>query len=210
MSKIKDQKIGEIDVEKKCCSKCKQLFPATNKFFYKEKRGYYGLRSECKKCRAGYDKFRRENNEEKIKNKQCEWYLKNKERIIKEKLEYQKKNKEHIKEINKKYTQTKRCKELRKGYYRKYYLNNKHEYLSRNAKRRQLIFNQTDPNGNKEKINNIYKKCKNLNKKAGEVMYHVDHIIPLSKGGLHNENNLQILFWKDNLKKGNKMEKSNE
>ena len=35
--------------------------------------------------------------------------------------------------------------------------------------------------------------------------YHVDHIIPLNKGGLHHQNNLQILSAQDNLKKQDKI-----
>lgn len=34
--------------------------------------------------------------------------------------------------------------------------------------------------------------------------YHVDHIIPLSKGGTHHEGNLQILTEQDNKRKYNK------
>ena len=34
--------------------------------------------------------------------------------------------------------------------------------------------------------------------------YHVDHIIPLSKDGIHHEDNLQIVLGTDNLSKGNR------
>jgi len=37
------------------------------------------------------------------------------------------------------------------------------------------------------------------------IQHHVDHIIPLSKGGLHHPDNLQILTAEENLKKGAKL-----
>lgn len=50
---------------------------------------------------------------------------------------------------------------------------------------------------NKELIRQFY-----FNRPEG---YHVDHIIPLSKGGLHHQDNLQYLTETDNLRKGNKL-----
>ena len=35
--------------------------------------------------------------------------------------------------------------------------------------------------------------------------YEVDHIIPISKGGLHHEDNLQYLTISENRRKGNRM-----
>ena len=52
-------------------------------------------------------------------------------------------------------------------------------------------------NADEVKIKLIYKECP-----SG---YEVDHIIPLSKGGLHNEYNLCYLTSIDNSKKGSKM-----
>ena len=40
------------------------------------------------------------------------------------------------------------------------------------------------------------------NKIGIQGYYHVDHIIPLCKGGLHHENNLQILTAHQNQSKG--------
>lgn len=47
----------------------------------------------------------------------------------------------------------------------------------------------------------LYATARLLTKITGEP-YHVDHIIPLAKGGLHHPNNLQVLRGVDNLKKG--------
>lgn len=56
----------------------------------------------------------------------------------------------------------------------------------------------------KQEIKNIYEKCREISKNTG-IKHHVDHIIPVSKGGLHHPNNLQILTAKENLEKGAKL-----
>jgi 5-methylcytosine-specific restriction endonuclease McrA len=49
----------------------------------------------------------------------------------------------------------------------------------------------------------LYSKARALTELTGEA-YHVDHIKPLSKGGPHHPDNLQILLGRDNLSKGAK------
>jgi 5-methylcytosine-specific restriction endonuclease McrA len=53
-------------------------------------------------------------------------------------------------------------------------------------------------------IQEIYIKCKNISKSTG-IPHQVDHIIPISKGGLHHPSNLQILTKFENLSKGAKI-----
>ena len=57
----------------------------------------------------------------------------------------------------------------------------------------------------KELINNLYQEKNRLNAMAGFIKFHVDHIQPLSKGGLHEFNILRIITANENLKKGLKM-----
>jgi 5-methylcytosine-specific restriction endonuclease McrA len=76
----------------------------------------------------------------------------------------------------------------------------------RAAKRRALIKNQT-PNLSEDEIKlifTIYENCIKINQETG-IPHEVDHIIPISKGGIHHPNNLQILTMKENRKKGNKL-----
>ena len=52
-----------------------------------------------------------------------------------------------------------------------------------------------------DRIYRIYAESQFLTEVTG-IKHHVDHIIPLSKGGMHHPDNLQILTATENLKKG--------
>ena len=52
------------------------------------------------------------------------------------------------------------------------------------------------PDANLEKINEIYRNC--------PPGHEVDHIVPLSRGGKHHEDNLQYLTVTENRSKGNR------
>lgn len=54
-----------------------------------------------------------------------------------------------------------------------------------------------DPLANKDKIREIYLAC--------PEGFEVDHIVPLSKGGKHHEDNLQYLTIAENRRKNNRM-----
>ena len=49
----------------------------------------------------------------------------------------------------------------------------------------------------------FYAEARRLSRETG-ILHHVDHIIPLSKGGLHCQTNLQVLTATENIKKGNR------
>ncbi len=80
-----------------------------------------------------------------------------------------------------------------------HYVNNKADYLARNANRKALKIKATPSWANLNKIREIYRTC--------PENYHVDHIIPL-KGelvcGLHVEYNLRHLPALENMQKHNK------
>lgn len=65
------------------------------------------------------------------------------------------------------------------------------------SKYRAKQYRTIDPTADKQKIKEIYENC--------PEGYEVDHIILLSKGGRHHEDNLQYLPWRENRSKGNKL-----
>lgn len=85
------------------------------------------------------------------------------------------------------------------GPYRTRSLTNAKTYRYRSRKRR-----VADPTADKSKIRAIYEESARLTRETG-IVHHVDHIVPLSKGGLHHQDNLQVLTWLENVKKGNKL-----
>ena len=57
----------------------------------------------------------------------------------------------------------------------------------------------------KERDNYTCKKCGNSIYNEPNLLLEIDHIVPVSKGGKTQENNLQVLCWKCNREKSNKI-----
>lgn len=62
----------------------------------------------------------------------------------------------------------------------------------------------------KKRDNYTCKKCGNSTEKEKNLLLEIDHIKPLSKGGITSEDNLQTLCWKCNRTKGAKYDESKE
>jgi len=63
-------------VETKVCTKCDEEKPATTEYFVKGERYLHGVSSRCKSC----DKIYREQNKERISEKQKQWFQENNHR----------------------------------------------------------------------------------------------------------------------------------
>lgn len=85
-------------------------------------------------------------------------------------------------------------------------------YLSENIKFRQSVAGQRAllTSSLRKKIllrdNYTCKKCGNSASKEPNLLLEIDHIIPLAKGGMTSEDNLQVLCWRCNRSKGAKIE----
>ena len=154
-------------------------------YFYKDKSTKTGHKPRCKMCEKLYiDKEKRRAYEKIYRtNNLLKRYL-----IVKKSMT---KNKEHHKQKRIEYLQTEQGKISYKKYTQKRY-----------ALKKALIVEDIN-------IKAIYAdaqgKCFYCHKNITFDEIHIDHFIPVSKGGQHIKSNLRISCKKCNLSKGNKM-----
>lgn len=164
----------------KQCSKC--LIEKEASFFSPDRRTSIGLQSKCKSCFAEMVKQKRLENPEKHREAVKQSVLKNYSKVLTRNNEYRKNNPDKVKEWK-----------------RNDRTNNKIRILADNAKRRSLF-----PSVVNSDVLSVYALRDFYTSMSLGDCFHVDHIQPLSKGGLHIVANLQVIPAIDNLRKGNK------
>ena len=186
----------------------------TSKEYMKE---YYQKNKEKIKAQS---KAYIKNNKERVEEIRVAYYQKNKELINAKNKKYYEKNKEHAIATSKKYY--KANKEKQRALAKEYYVNNKEKAIACRkawreankdkisahvANRRALKFRATIRLTELDKfvIEECYKIMQIRTTKMG-FAWHVDHIKPLSKGGLHKPTNLQVVPATWNLQKKNNNE----
>ena len=210
----------------KKCTKCGEWLVACKVNFRKNKSGKYGLRSECKKCGAEYEKQYREENKDKIK----QYYKKNKDKLAERNKQYREENKDYYAEYQKKYW--KKYREENKDYYEEYhkqwYEANKDkraEYKKQwyatpqgqivtfnNGCRRRLREQNQGDGINKEQWLECMKFFEFRCAYSGEYIggnnkrniRSIDHIKPLNRGGKHEIWNLVPMYKPYNSSKNDK------
>lgn len=135
------------------------------------------------------DRVRRSRDD--VKAVAAKRYQDNKVEISRRAAERRKNNKTEILEREAKYREKNPGMSARHA--AKYYRRNKEKVYALTAKHRALKINQTPTGADLKIIQLYYAVCSETNEILGGVFFHVDHIQPLSKGGLHHEDNLQIL-----------------
>jgi len=95
---------------------------------------------------------------------------------------------------------------------KEWYQKNKDYYKQAGAQRERGLTEQYKllTQDEKNRVDKIYQEAYKLNEKHGPKSFHVDHIMPISKGGKHHPDNLQILSAEDNLRKGRKFDNKND
>lgn len=175
----------------KHCNTCNQTKQTSE--FSKRKASPDGLSAKCKQCDSAAKRQWREKNKDKYQEYNKEYHQRNKEKVNSRSAAWRQENPERAK------------RNVREWHRRNPEIANAHSRLYRHEKRHPRRFWQCDEH--RKEVERIYEEKLKLNREAGGVAYHVDHIVPL-KGqtvcGLHVPWNLQIVPAKENMSKGNR------
>ena len=180
----------------KTCSKCGATLPATAEHFYRNGRGPDGLRSECKECTKAY------RNRPDVRKRARE-YMREYMREYSQREEYKQKKREYMRQ----YLQDPEVREQRCEYGRKWYRANRDRVqanvLRYQARKRKATGDYTPEDiqliGDRQGWRCWYcqEDCKDN--------YHIEHRVPISRGGSNDPSNIVISCPTCNLSKRDKL-----
>ena len=181
----------------KKCSKCHRVLPATNEFFAKYKRSKDGLQGYCKDCQKAY------NHSPQGKASQKKYYKTHKEEKLADQKEYDNNHKEEIAARQKDYSET--HKEEKAANYKVYRQTPKGKAANKNVRHRRRQLEKKGKGFNIEQQNEMLQffdyKCPYKGIPLTDNNIHLDHIVPLSKGGEHEVWNMIPCHCSANLSK---------
>jgi hypothetical protein len=192
----------------KTCTKCRDIKPLDA--FSSNNKAKDKKHSWCRACVNTQRAIRKEF----YAIRQAEWTKENREQINAAKRSYQATphGKQLKREADIRYvTLHKDSVALRKKLYgaahpekrRASYQRHKESYVRRYYERKYKIETLTPLDANRDIITGAYVRAKELTDITG-VKHEVDHIVPISLGGLHHQDNLQVMPWLANREKGNR------
>lgn len=215
----------------KTCTKCGKEYSATTEYWYREKRGKYGLRAQCKPCVAVQDAQpervakRREYatsehgkrvkqecdaayraaNREAIAEKKRLYSVKHSAEIVARVTEWRRNNPEKLSEHRRRYHAKHRDKVNAKGRrWRQRFPEKERAKAQRRRAREANAPGQHSARDIRVQFKSQHGKCWWCDKPLGDS-YHVDHRVPLNRGGSNAASNLCIACADCNLAKGAKM-----
>ena len=213
------QKAAQISATKKKCFEAKKdQYLATKKVYYENNKAEIAAKSAVYRAenrdyilakKAEY----RDKNREKLREDQKAFYEANKTRRLAEAKAYVERNKDKVKDRRKDYhrrNSEKACARAQAWYKTNidrvklraaaYYKANPEVFHNSRVKRRSLVKGQSLSAG---LVDLLLKEqgCRCAGCSSELTEFHLDHVMPLSLGGAHEDNNIQLLCAKCNLTK---------
>lgn len=223
----------EIPMRHKTCTKCHKSLPETKEFFHADKRRG-GFRPRCISCVRDYEakttehrkevaRQYREKNKDVIKARKAEYNRQNKEGSLRRFIRWLQNNREHYLEHQRKYAASRKKK--KREYDKRYREKNRDKIVSRQnswkqenieharmkgraaTARHNALKRNAEGHYTEKDIKRIYKqqggRCFYCKVVVG-IKYHVDHVIPLSRGGSNSPENIVIACPACNVRKSSK------
>lgn len=181
----------------KRCACCKEEFPATLDFFHRDRSKKDGLNCYCRECN---------------KTKAQKWLEHHSQRARETKARYRKANREALREqeYQRYWNDPEKAREVQKERSARYRQTERGKATKRMSehRRRARKASQGTEDYTKEDLDQMYqaqnKRCWWCGKKLGRN-YHIDHRIPISRGGSDTLDNICLVHAHCNWSKGAKM-----
>lgn len=207
------------DTPLRICSKCKQSFPLTAEYWHKDGCNKTGFCYACKECAKQRARDWGRDNAEYASQKHKEYYAENKERVHKpysernaeriaaNKRDWRKRNPDKVKKHKSESQKRNRpaANERIKRHYEKYPERRKAQTMIRIARKKNAPGKYTG-----QDINRMHEQQEGMCFYCGIRIYphipkdmHVDHVIPLTKGGTNYPDNLVLACQHCNQSKNN-------
>lgn len=181
----------------KICTKCRQEFPPTGEHFYRDPRLKSGLRGMCKTCHDALSSRYYSQNKEKVLDWHRQYHMGHREEHNARMSQYQQTPQGRIAHnaANQRYSQTERGKLIR---------------ISREHKRRARKYangGSFTPEQFQEQIKRQKHRCYYCRKRhlKRDFPWQVEHVVPVSRGGTNNIDNIVAACSICNLRKRDRL-----
>lgn len=204
----------------KTCSKCGRQLPATFEYFHRDGSASDGWCTQCKACKNAYCAQYREEHREMLAGKQREYHWRNRDERLKRKRAYHAANRETENARRRRLRQQnqKRRQAYQRQYYqqnREYYMEYRRQWAKHNPDRLRIYNNRrrarllaAEGSHTAEDIQRIGNsqgwRCWYCQEDCRDN-YHVEHRVPLSRGGSNDPSNIVISCPTCNLSKRDKL-----
>ncbi len=184
------------------CTACGIVLPITE--FYKHKGGKYGVRSVCKGCSDFEHAVWYKANREHVKEHDAQYRKDNSERIAETQKTYLKNNQEHTRITKAKWYQVNRihARVVSRNHSKTHPEMHRVRQRNRVARVKGAPGNGWSKKEEMQLIDDYCGRCAYCGNKLEEVT--MDHVIPITRGGVHSIENIVPACLSCNSSKGNK------